>query len=698
MRCLTLAKALRAKGAICQFISRQHEGNMLELIRAEGFQSSVLPKHVEVGKENQELTIGHSTWLGASWQEDAQQTLEALSDTKPDWLVIDHYALDERWEKRLSHHVGRIMVIDDLADREHFCDLLLDQNFTLNANFRYENLTPSQCSCLIGPKYALLQSEYSQLHPRTPPRNGEIKRILIFFGGVDFHNLTELSLSAFLALKRYDIIVDIVVNPEGNNAASIREMAAGHTNVNVHGLLPSLAPLMLQADFAIGAGGATSWERCCLGLPSLVVTLAENQKHIAKTLDEHNLARWIGHYDEVSERSITEHLRLALAEPDLEKWSSSCLELVDAQGVERVTSMMLLHNNTPIKARLAYLNDEAFALHCFSSHIARKNAYPDTKIKFRDFLRSPDSKKIYILETQNDVRLGVVIFSRAGSEWEIIQITTPEARYLDLQDKFIEIAILKFRHEISENLTFYISGPTSSKLPTTLLEQYSDTNARPSQLSVSICSDRMSWINESVPKPILQWLKAGHKCSWSHKAEHLPGGDLCFYLSYGRIVGKEIRSKYKNNLVVHASDLPKGRGWSPTSWIILEGGRNIPVTLLEAIDAVDAGVIYDQRWFELCVTDLIDDWRRKLADTTVELILDFTKNYPSSLDLKREQSGDSTFYPKRSASDSRLDKDKTIAQQFNILRIVDNEHYPAFFEIDGCEFVVNISKRKCEKH
>ena len=152
--------------------------------------------------------------------------------------------------------------------------------------------------------------------------------------------------------------------------------------------------------------------------------------------------------------------------------------------------------------------------------------------------------------------------------------------------------------------------------------------------SIAICSDKTSWINASIPAFLLQWLAAGHQCAWSHDAGELSGGDLCFYLSYGKIVGKTVRSWFDHNLVVHASDLPNGRGWSPTSWMILEGATRVPVTLLEAADKVDAGKIYAQEWFELEPDDLIDDWQQKLSSVTGNLVVDsYVDSYNVDSDL-----------------------------------------------------------------
>lgn len=209
-------------------------------------------------------------------------------------------------------------------------------------------------------------------------------------------------------------------------------------------------------------------------------------------------------------------------------------------------------------------------------------------------------------------------------------------------------------------------------------------------LCIAVCSDAASWINESIPELVFGWVAQGHRVVWAHKAGQLPGGALCFYLSYGRIVDPKTRARYQHNLVVHESDLPKGRGWAPMSWQILEGAQRIPVTLLEAVDAVDAGPIYLQDWIELRGYELNPEWRALQAEATNRICRRFVERYPDVLTEAREQIGAPSFYSKRGPEDSRLNPSETLASQFKLLRVVDNVRYPAFFEIDGEKFVVRI--------
>jgi UDP-2,4-diacetamido-2,4,6-trideoxy-beta-L-altropyranose hydrolase len=697
MRCRTLAEALQKRGEEVEFICRRHEGDMLELLQ-KSFTVHELP--APAATTSKASDGDYPAWLGVAQEDDAVETIKALR-ARPDWLIIDHYSLDTIWETALRPYAKRIMVIDDLADRNHDCDLLLDQNLVANLEQRYSGRVAPHCPLLIGPHYALLQPQYAELHPRTPPRMGPVERILIYFGGSDQHNLTGLALSAFLNLLRSDITVDIVIDEQSTYAEAIQRQAKYHPNITVHGTLPSLAPLMLSADLAIGAGGATSWERCCLGLPTLVITLADNQIPIAEALNQQGLVRWLGHHNTVKEPALTEILQEVLTTSELEQWSHACLNMVDGKGVGRVVAAIKLNDDTPLKTRLARLDDEALLLQWSNDHLVCQNSSNSDKIAkethrnwFYAKLRKPEQCRIYIVETDEGLPIGQVRFECHCTKWEIHCELNSITSDRKIGNKVLEKAIYDFHlsnstavfsycinHENLWSKSFFeelgLAIPTGSGL----------------NLSLAVCSDPNSWINEYIAEQILQWLAAGHECCWTHNADNLPGGTLCFYLSYGRIVGRKIRAKYRYNLVVHASDLPMGRGWSPASWMVLEGKKRIPATLLEAVDDVDSGPIYDQIWIELDSSDLVDDWRKKLAIATGELAMRFIEGYPKTTTQKRNQVGEATYYPERHPSDSQLDINKSIAQQFNLLRIVDNDNYPAFFVLDNNEYILKICKK-----
>ncbi|MBV9988016.1 MAG: hypothetical protein JO301_10070 [Chitinophagaceae bacterium] len=204
-----------------------------------------------------------------------------------------------------------------------------------------------------------------------------------------------------------------------------------------------------------------------------------------------------------------------------------------------------------------------------------------------------------------------------------------------------------------------------------------------------ITSSEDSWIIPYGKKLMDDLQSKGHDCSYLINDDKVEKGDVLVFLSYEKIFAD--LSLNKHNLVIHESDLPKGRGMSPLTWQVLEGINDIPVTLLEASEKVDAGKIYNQLWIHLEGHELIAEIKQKQGEATIELVTWFVDNYPASASGK-EQSGEPTYYKRRNRQHSRLDVNKTILEQFNLLRVCDNQRYPAFFELGGHTYTIKIEK------
>lgn len=338
MRCLTLANVLRDRGAAVLFVCREHEGHQIDYIRRQGFLASGLPVIERLAAP----AAMHHHWLGAKPAGDENATRDAMVRTgfgKADWVIVDHYALDASWESPMRGAGSRIMVIDDIADRAHDCDVLLDQNLVAAYVARYDKLVPQGAAKLLGPRYALLQPEYAIARDCIPIRSSPPRRVLIYFGATDSGNLTGLTLKTFLSLERGDIQLDVIIGQINRHRAALHELAYGQTNVTLHEQLHSLAELMIRADLAIGAGGATSWERLCMRLPSLVVILAENQRSIVMELAKRDLATSLGdaamlNADRMKEFVVAELQRVAPS-------AAAVSDHVDGYGVYRVAAHLL---------------------------------------------------------------------------------------------------------------------------------------------------------------------------------------------------------------------------------------------------------------------------------------------------------------------------------------------------------------------
>lgn len=294
VRCLTLADELTRKGHQCRFICREHKGHLGRVIVSKGYEVALLPGSGGMEQESVDrMENPHAAWLGVPWQQDAEQTVEAVSRAKTDWLVVDHYILDARWEKKVATAVGRIMVIDDLADRKHECALLLDQNLGRVAS-DYDQLVPSDCVQMIGSRFALLRPEFARFRECSLQRrkDPELKRILISLGGVDQENITCQVLNALTETSLPpDTELDILMGSSAPFLVDVQQLARhlpfrATVSVNVS----DMGERMYLSDLSIGAAGSTSWERCCVGLPSIIMVLADNQRSAAHALSEQGIA------------------------------------------------------------------------------------------------------------------------------------------------------------------------------------------------------------------------------------------------------------------------------------------------------------------------------------------------------------------------------------------------------------------------
>lgn len=300
MRCLTLADALAARGANCQFISRAHPGNLIELVRSRGYIVHALPESpagIEADlRADPAQSVAHSHWLGVTQAQDAEACAPILADLQPDWLIMDHYALDARWERALKPYYRRLMVIDDLADRPHESDLLLDQTYSRKPE-DYRAWVPASCRLLCGSQYALLRPEFAELRPYSLQRRNEpqLRQLLITMGGVDKDNATGQVLEALRACALpVDCRITVVMGATAPWLKEVERLAQNMpwpTQVKIG--VRDMAQLMADSDLAIGAAGATSWERCCLGLPTIMLVLADNQRTIAQALHDSGSAQLV---------------------------------------------------------------------------------------------------------------------------------------------------------------------------------------------------------------------------------------------------------------------------------------------------------------------------------------------------------------------------------------------------------------------
>lgn len=323
VRCLTVAGALRRRGASVVFVGHPLPTEIRERIEHAGFEHRPIPE----GSCAPQAT--EAEWPLERQARDAERFLASANEAA-EIVVVDHYGLAAPWEETVGRSAQRIIVIDDLANRDHMCDVLLDQNWSGPATHRrYEGLVPDTCQFLLGPRYALLQDRYATLRPTVVSRKRSPRQVLVSFGGTDptgesLKVLTALSDPELRALQ-----IDLVVSDTMPVIESVRREGRKNSNVRLHSPLPTLADLLSRADLSVGAGGATTWERICLQVPSLVTSVAPNQIPVTRALHDAGAIKWMGNAEDTTPDIYRDHLRAAVIDgiepppPLVDGWGSS---------------------------------------------------------------------------------------------------------------------------------------------------------------------------------------------------------------------------------------------------------------------------------------------------------------------------------------------------------------------------------------
>lgn len=323
-RCLTLARQARAHGVQVEFICRELDGSLLAQIRADGFAAHAIGPH-----------------------DDDAAAVRALAAQAPvAWLVVDHYGLDAAWERSVQPAVQNILVIDDLANRPHACAALLDQNFWPDAKERYRGLVPADCLQLLGPHYLLLREEFARARASLQRDFSAVRRLLLNFGGADEPNVTCLALDAIRPLDLSAVAVDVVIGAGNPHRAAVQQRLHGLAHARLHVQTSRMAQLIAQADLAIGACGSSTWERCFLGLPTVAVVLADNQREAAAQLHQQGVLANVGDVGPSTAAALRDHVAQLMADPARRAaMSRRAMDIMPAQVTD--LAGILLKRGTP---------------------------------------------------------------------------------------------------------------------------------------------------------------------------------------------------------------------------------------------------------------------------------------------------------------------------------------------------------------
>lgn len=335
MRCLTLADHLRSQGASVGFLSARLLPTFRERIKASGHQLRMIaPVEQEFVHNWDSLPMDEDAQL-----QDASNSIAALDGVPMSWIAVDHYRLGAAWQQAFVSVKPdtRIFVIDDLANRRHHCDLLLDQSFGRDAD-DYGELIPADARVLAGTDYAVLRPEFAEERIGSISRRADCSvaaTLFVFLGTSDVGGITAKLVKPLVQLDNLKNI-DVVIARDTSSYVELRELSKRHPRVRLHVDNPPMARLMAVADLAIGAAGSTSWERCCLGLPSITVVLAKNQQMVSETLAAAGACETVADPEAV----IAAASALINDGERRLRMSRVAASLVDGKGVERVAAVL----------------------------------------------------------------------------------------------------------------------------------------------------------------------------------------------------------------------------------------------------------------------------------------------------------------------------------------------------------------------
>ena len=344
MRCLTLANALKSAGKHCHFICRKQPGDFSSKLIADGhsvylLNTQSLNTHITTRAHAQ--TSGLTIDL-LDQTTDAEHTAAILEKLRPGWLIVDHYELDKTWETSIGNHHKKLLVIDDLADRSHKADILIDQNLG-RRSCDYIDLVPESTRLFIGPKYALLRPEFAAMREASLQRRQRpaLRKLIISMGGYDQPDATSCVLNAIRRCQLHpDTQIEIILSDDAPWLDRVKEVAkAMPWDTDLLTSPQNMAQLLTTADLVIGAVGSSSWERCCLGLPTLLITIAKNQQGSAQALSNAGAGILIGTMNEI-QTQLPRQLERLSAPKLLAKMSEKASDICDGTATRALVEIL----------------------------------------------------------------------------------------------------------------------------------------------------------------------------------------------------------------------------------------------------------------------------------------------------------------------------------------------------------------------
>jgi methionyl-tRNA formyltransferase len=631
-RCLNIAKELRGFGHLVIFFMRDNPNSLIEDVRGAGFKVVVIPSF------KSQTTSGP---FELDVKRDAAYFIDVCLGFEIDRIVVDHYGADITWETLVSAQF-RTLAIDDFSDREHKSDIVLNPNLlspdhaTLLAKKSGDSVTIS------GLEFIPIRS-VSKYLPTARATASTNQSISVYFGADDAYGLSYKVTKILVENLQLKNLIHVLVGINSSSREEVVVLSQNFPNVIVHDFTDDLGLIFSQAPISIGAGGSTIWERLLYKNKCLVIAVAENQMAISESLHSLKIISFVGLYSEFDSDNLSGALQTFISSIMHDDWNLSSLDF-DRDGASRIAALLSLSSGDLSSFHLALSNSSSqtesnYSLDlCWRNHIICK---VDVKV----------SKKTL------SVNKSYSNFANAIERTSAINL---------------EALVLKLLH---------------IRYPQLYLSEFPISEFR-----ILILLSSTSWINDYLWGHLGSLLLQGYSVRVAHEIREDENADFCVLLGFDQILSEQQISKFQSVLVVHESDLPKGRGWSPMTWRLLNGEDTMILTLLEAAPKVDSGRILASLQVSLNGTELLPELREIQISKSILLVKEFLLNYPSSLNSAQIQIGQPTYFARRSRTDSRCSPDATLNSIFNLLRISDSRKYPVFFEKNGAFFRLRIDR------
>ena len=630
-RCANLATALQRIGLTPIFFMREGSDSLTEFVNDLGFKVVCLTSPHAASHENP---------FSLDVAKDAQFFIESAISQSIDAVLVDHYGADADWESRVGRNFP-VFAIDDFLDRRHSAKLVINPNYLCREDAELFKSNSPESDCLSGSMFALIKS-HSCFDSSFTRNTGDLPPISLYFGASDPGGITLTVLQILLEEIKVKNFIHVIVGINSNYKEKIAGFAQQFNNVQIHEFVDDLGSIFSIAPIAIGAGGSTIWDRLLFKNHTLVIAITDNQVPLSKNLASIDAVDFIGELSELTSQELLIGIENHIRNYQNFSFDASKL-LIDRHGTERVAFL--------IKLALGGMIDLGL-----SKSVGSKR---ENGVQAEFDLMCLELFICKILVNQNENALEILIrdneFSECLKNFRILSIENIVARNLN---------------RIYPN-SFLSFGATQEK-------------------SAIFLIDEDSWLLDYLWGAIRKFSHLGFNLLVTHSLDSCPSADVCVVLGYTQILNSKSRDRFRSVVVVHESPLPKGRGWSPMTWRVLQGNKDMSFTVFEAADDVDSGDIYLQSQVALTGIELIEDLRRVQASESVRLIEEFLSAFPKILGRGQAQVGNPSYYPRRQPIDSHCSSASTIDEIFDLLRVSDPDKYPVTFEKNGQVFTLSI--------